>query len=57
VAGDEAENWNLDCSLTGFSVHRILQARVLAGVAILYSRDGLPEHKVQDVEDRAGNMD
>ena len=31
--------WNpMDCSLTGFSVHGIFQARILEGVAISYSR-------------------
>ena len=32
----------VDCSLTGFSVHGILQARVLRWVAISFSRD-LPD--------------
>ena len=29
----------MDCSLPGFSVHRILQARILEWVAIPFSRD------------------
>ena len=29
----------MDCSLPGSSVHGILQARILEGVAISYSRD------------------
>ena len=32
----------MDCSLTGFSVHGILQARILEWVAISFSRD-LPD--------------
>ena len=30
----------MDCSLPGFSVHRILQARILEWVAISFSRGG-----------------
>ena len=36
----------MDCSPPGFSVHGILQARILVWVAILFSRD-LPDPKVE----------
>jgi len=37
----------MDCSLPGSSVHGILQARILEGVAISYSRD-LPYQGIAD---------
>ena len=36
----------VDCSLTGFSVHGILQARVLRWVAMSFSRD-LPDPGIE----------
>ena len=35
------------CSLPGFSVHEILQARILEWVAISFSRGGLPDPGIE----------
>ena len=42
-----------DCSLSGSSVHGILQVRILEWVAISYSRD-LPDPGVEPMSDREG---
>ena len=43
----------MDCSLSGSSVHGILQVRILEWVAISYSRD-LPDPGVEPMSDREG---